>query len=345
MSEQDSLPYLRQSERSTFKRCPQRWSWAYLEGLVPATADRGARWFGTGIHLCFAEWYVPGVERGRPLAETWAQFTKDSHETIKAQAASDEEVATFEDAQALGFSLLERYQEAYGTDPHWEVVNPEQRFAVKIPDPSNPKKALATNVGTFDLVVRDLNDGHIKMVDHKTAGTILYRHLVLDDQAGSYIAMATHVLRRKGVLGPREAVNGMEYNFVRKGKADDRPRNAQGLALNKDGTISKRQPTENFKRFYVPRTPKERKNQIIRIGSEVKVMNAYREGKLPLIKNPTKDCPWDCDFFDLCEMDEAGGDIADYKRMAFRKQDPYHDHREGAANSKTSVAADKERKS
>ncbi len=119
------------------------------------------------------------------------------------------------------------------------------------------------------------------------------------------------------------------------------------LAEQWDATIygdpSKVQPVPNLKRFYVGRTPKERNAQIRRVGAEVIIMDAFRDGKLPLIKNPTKDCTWDCHFFDMCEIDEAGGDIEGFKDKAYIRQDPYADHRQGAQNSKSTVAADSEK--
>lgn len=316
--------------------------WAWREGLVPVTEDRGARWFGTGMHLCFAEWYVPGMKRGRPLEETWDQFTKDSYETIRTQVVddNDEHVTTYEDARELGFDMIRQYRRMYGDDPHWEVLVPEKRFAVLIPKRERLTEAIARFVGTWDLVVRDLNDGKVKIVDHKNVGTIKTKHLTIDEQKGSYISMGTFYLRQEGILGSKESIRGMEYNFLRKAKRDIRPEDELGQKLNKDGSVSKRQPTPNFLRHFEGMSPRQRNNQILRISAEVEVMNMVRSGELPVLKTPTERCPYDCDFFDLCEMHEEGVDISEYKRMAFRRRDPYFDHREGADNSKVSVTAD-----
>ena len=72
-------------------------------------------------------------------------------------------------------------------------------------------------------------------------------------------------------------------------------------------------------------------------------MHAIRGGLLPITKAPGDHCAW-CDFRDLCDVDEQGGDVEDYAKAAFRRRDPYADHRIGAANSKTSVKADTEAK-
>lgn len=332
-----------------------------------------------------AEWYIPGLKRGRHPLETWEEFTKDSYEVIRVDSDFGEEAeAAYVDAKDLGTSMLEMYLEEYGLDDHLEVIAPEQRFKVLIPDPTNPQIAIAENVGTFDAVVRNHRSGHVEMMDHKTCKGFEFRHLTIDDQGGSYCALATHALREQGLIKPKESVRGIMYNFLRKQMRDTRPRNAEGLYLNKPkkehyaaalaevtagderswmkstlkvlqeesesrklvvgGDVSKVQPKPIFLRHFVERTKAERNKQITRIGTEVQIMNRFRSGELPLYKNPTKDCPWECDFFELCELDEANGDVADLRKHMFKRQDPYHDHRDGADNSKTSVKNDQERK-
>jgi hypothetical protein len=199
-------------------------------------------------------------------------------------------------------------------------------------------------------------------------------------------------LREAGILGPKEAVSGIIYNFLRKARRDTRPENAEGFKLNKPekkhyaealaqhygqfdghpdwkdperlmkktlyllqnlahdcglvvgGEVSKVQPKPIFYRHEVTRTARERNRQIERIGAEVQIMNLFRDGTLSITKNPTKDCPWQCDYFDMCELDETNGDVEDLKKMMYAVRDPYADHREGAENSKTSVTADAHRK-
>lgn len=384
------LPLLRQSERTSFRRCTQAWWWGYREGLTPRKIDSGAAWFGTGIHLVLAEWYIPGVKRGRDMLETWEEYTRGSYETIRVQPDfGEEEFANYEDARMLGEDMIRQYIEKYGTDDRWEVIAVEKRFSVLIPHPNRAvRRAIANNVGTFDLVIRDRATGRIYIVDHKTCKAFEYMHLTIDDQGGSYVSVGTHFLRQEGLIGEKEVVRGIQYNFLRKQKKDVRPENSQGEKLNKPekkhyakalslddvnwegedkteaeymkmtlaklqeeaedrelvvgGEVSKNQPQPNLYRHVVDRTTRERNRQITRIGTEVSIMNKFRSGKLPLYKNPTKDCTWQCDFFELCELDEKSGDVEDLKKMMYTTRDPYMDHREGAENSKTSAQANKE---
>lgn len=379
------LPLLRTSERSALKRCPQRWWWAYREGLRPTGAPKQPLWFGTGIHLALAEWYIPGRERGRNPKDTFAEYAKDSHELVRTSSTwrGDPE-DEFTNALELGIDMFDGYLKEYGRDDHWEVIAPEQTFAVLIPGNDESRNPVADYRGTFDGVYFDLEDRKYYVMEHKSAAQLGVSHLPLDDQAGSYFAIATHLLRQLGLIPPKATLAGVHYNFLIKKKQDKRPRDLDGRYHNKPqkahyieqmiaasseweqpytlaelkkmkvdelaaecaaenvevwGEVSKVQPPKPFYREKVMRTTKERNSQILRIADEVAHMNAYRDGMLPLIKNPTKDCAWDCDFFELCKVHEAGGDVEDYKRMGFKTEDPYADHRDNAENSKKSVAA------
>jgi len=205
--------------------------------------------------------------------------------------------------------------------------------------------------------------------DHKTAKQITTSHLSLDDQAGAYWAIASDVLAHQGLIKPGMKLDGILYNFLRKTIPDDRPTNVDGEATNKPtkqqyiaafpkdvqdwaqdkkttladlvrmaneygiivlGDVSKTQPTPMFVRETVVRTRNERRTQIQRIQGEALLAEKYRTRELPLIKNPTKDCSWDCSFFSMCELHEAGGDWQEYRDAVYKKTDPYANHRKAA---------------
>lgn len=382
----DNLPMLRTSERAALKRCPQRWWWAYRMGLRKAGQAAQPLWFGTGIHLALAEWYVPGLVRGREPEETWAEYCKGHFEMVRTSSRyrGDEE-DEWTDALELGTAMLKGYRENYGTDENWEVIAPEQRFSLLVPSRKNLARAVAHLVGTFDGVYRDLADGKIYLMEHKSAAQIITSHLPMDPQGTSYIAAATHICRELGLIGPKERIAGIMYNFLGKKKPSPRLRDELGqyrnqplkqhfidaifasgetpmtdkplekltvaklkdvadhLGLTVYGEVSKVQPEDPFRRELVTRTPREVNNAIGQIADEVRIMNLYRQDKLPLLKNPTKDCSWDCEFFDLCLVDNQGGDTDGLIEMLFNVQNPYQDHLDGAGNSKESVAASRKK--
>lgn len=376
------LPLLRQSERSAFKRCNWAWYQEYVLRYRPIAEPYGsAAEFGTLIHVALAEFYRPGgiKSRGPHPSETFAKLAADTVAAVKTtDFTDDEQVAKWEDFEVLGQFLMDEYIKEYQGDPSWHILDPERRFDVVIPDVRHKPlvsekgkrgyRPIVTLVGTFDLCYRDLEDNKVKMVDHKTAAQLVTHHLQLDEQASTYIAVATTALRHQGLIGPKEAVTGMVYNFIHKVKPFKEPLKSHYIdALEEElidevelpngkivpvGKLLKeklkeiceeqgievkgeRTDAQLFLRYEVDRTFKERQRQIVRISEEARVMDLVRTGQLPLIKTPQKDCNW-CKFFDICELDEAGDDdaVQYFRENTMKKIDPYHDHRDGVANSK-----------
>lgn len=379
-----TTPILRTSERKAFKRCQWRWWMGYREGFKPIGAESTPLWFGTGVHLAFAEWYVPGVKRGIHPAETWRTYAADALRSVKVADATEERVAEYEDGAALGERLMDEYVKYWGQDGSWDFIQAEQTFTLPVPWPKNDRQSayvvdkdsglLVEYKGTYDGVYRDLVDGRIKLLETKTAKSIQMGHLSIDDQAGSYWAVATATLRAQGLIRSDESIHGINYNFVRKGLPDERPRDAQGYFTNKPvkadyvkkllgvmagagpadekallkktipeleamarvykltvlGERSKQQTAPIFQREEIHRTGAERATQLRRIQDEAVQMQLVRDGTVALTKNPTWSCHRDCDFHSICELDERGGDYRALAKVAFRREDPYADHRKSA---------------
>ena len=371
----EELIHLRTSERRSFKRCPKRWWWSNVEGLAP-TKPSMALWFGSGIHEALAEYYQRGVVRHASQAlevwEAWCDEGDADGEFLPADEMGEEWV----EARALGLQMLMGYHERFGGDPDWDVVATEQSFqvTVRLDDGS-----IVEYDGTFDGVYRSKSSGKFRLMEHKTCKAMPnFSHLVLDDQAGSYWAVAPTILRHQGIFGARDRLWGITYNYLRKALPDDRPQNADGHYTNKPvkadyiaalqengigfvessaakggpvaldkatlkdlasaasfaqlevlGEVSKNQPPPLFERRDIRRTTSERRTQVQRIKDEALSMNAMRSGRLPLYKNPTMDCSWDCAFFDLCSLDEQGDSEGadEFKQKVYRVVDPYAAHR------------------
>lgn len=325
-------PIIRTSERSSFKRCPQQWWWAYREGLRGKSKPADALWFGIGIHEALAIWYGEAFDRGAEPWKTWDDWVGDEIRFIKANFATHDrewfEEPVYEEAASLGASMMRAYIREYGDDINLEVIAIEQPFEVDIVDHD---EVLATFKSRFDGVAIDHESGEIVLLEHKTAGTIRTGHLELDDQAGSYFAVATIVLRNEGVIGPKENISGILYNFLRKSKPDPRPRNERGAYLNKDGSVSKVQPARAFHREIIDRTPREVNQQIRRITDEVVLMNKMRTGELPVTKTVTYMCTF-CQFFTMCKLHERGGNAwKEFRDAQYVVVNPYEDPRKSAS--------------
>lgn len=385
------VPRIRTSERKDFKRCQQRWQWAWRQGLKPKYEKPGPRWFGIGMHLALQHRYqYKGTKRGKNPIKVWRDFVGDTQAVVFGDNY-DTDRDDFISAKELGEIMLDGYLAKYGTDDRWHVLSAEQTFEIPIPDPRGAEcptcqgtgggvigecircagrgriiSPLALYNGTFDLVALDQEtDNSLWLWDHKNMKAITTTHLPLDDQAGSYWAVAADVLLAQKLIEPGMVLDGILYNFLRKAKPDTRPKNAEGLATNKPqkshygdaltaaglspvgtlpvltkraedaglvvlGDVSKVQPSPNFHRETVWRTRAERRTQIVRIQQEALQMERLR-GKNRIdqpTKNPTKDCSWDCDFFTMCQLHEAGDDWKEFRDSAFIKEDPYAAHRD-----------------
>jgi hypothetical protein len=224
------LPTLRTSERRLFKECPWAWYMAYRMGYSPKAIQADAAWFGIGVHEALAQWYKKGKRRGIHPAEFFDDWVGDEIGFAKTWLDDEFEEAVWYDARDLGVAMLEAYVERYGKDPQWHILSTEQPFQITITDHGEP---VAIFKSRWDGVARDLATGKIILLEHKTASQIVTAHLENDDQGGSYFAVAGHLLRKAGVLKRGEEIEMIVYNFLRKSKPDERPRDEDGLYHNK----------------------------------------------------------------------------------------------------------------
>lgn len=324
--------FLRTVERATWKRCRQRWYWLFVDRLQPIRSANPLR-FGFLTHEALAHWYIPGTVRGRHPAETFLELydemLREADEAFDfGMKDEDEEWA---DARTLGEEMLTNYVDEYGNEPHIEIISSEFPFQIDVPDKFG--RYLTTYAGKMDAVARNLNTGDLFLFEHKTTKAISTGHLPLDEQAGSYWAFAPIVLRHLGILKPKEPLRYILYNFLRKGKKDLRPQNEYGQYLNKNGTISKRQPSKLFDRYPVYRDAADRANLVYRVRAEAWEINRARNGKVPIYKNPQMGCAGamgesKCPFYDMCCLHESGAEWQEMIDLEYKRWDPYEDHQD-----------------
>lgn len=237
----DGIVHIRNSERGTLNKCPQRWWWAWREGLRPKETGK-ALWFGSAIHEALADYYRPGTKRSKDFIDVFRHYCDMEAEYIRTNVGDiDEE--KWVDARTLGESMLLGYHKHYGGDRKWDVIATEQSFEVAIPIPRHPHPAVRKVLkqygphfllnGTFDGVYIDLADRkRRKLMEHKTAGSI-WEPYVMDNQTGTYWMVAGTVGRSQGWLGKGEQIREITYNFLRKSLPDTRPTDPQGYVTNK----------------------------------------------------------------------------------------------------------------
>lgn len=264
----------------------------------------------------------------------------------------------------LAVAMLEGYVAEYGADEQYEVIAPEMTYQIDITDIL--RRHLFTAVGTFDGLLRDLFTGKLIFIEHKTGSGLdpFGAPTTLDEQSGSYLAFGNLFLREKGLLAPNEEVDYVLFNRLKKAFPSTGPFNSEGLKVNKPkkevlvtmmkefgrpiakgmtvdqmifdiwgvmpnvydlGEVSKRQPGPLFKRELVYRGHAEQVAIITRFGQEAREMAAARDGRMATYKNPDRHCSW-CEFRDLCELHEAGGDWKGMAKAMYQRWDPYAAH-------------------
>jgi Zierdtviridae exonuclease len=271
------------------------------------------------VHSALAAYYVPGWERGPHPVSTWDILWAEN----PLDGGQYDEEGTRLESYELGVSLLDEYVEHYGKEAHLRIVAPEMSFAIDVLDKKG--NYLVTYVGTIDGVYYDSSNNRYYLFEHKTGkSTELVRIISgYGEQGLNYWWAANIWLHHMELMPPDQYIHGVTFNMLRKANIDERPKDENGYALNKDGSISKRQPKPRLSRQTFDLGYNMLDVAQRRLRMEAWEQEQVRQGKLPIYKNPTKDCSWDCQFFAACEIHELGGDYEAVFDMDFTTWDPY----------------------
>lgn len=229
-----TIPLIRTSERGTFKSCPWLWYHSWVLGFTTRRVPTWS-WFGTAWHKAMEARYPIGRKRGS-LADMIDAFKEAVGEEQRRVWTNDGEIDEEEvvDGLELGVAMLQAYVEHWGRDQHWQVLHTEQPFQIDVPHPVTGR-IIAVYCGTWDLAIWDLQDKVFRIVDHKTrkAFKLDWSFYDLNDQGGSYLWVGKEVLVHKGILKPKDVIDGIVFNMAKKTMPDVRPRDNSGVAYNK----------------------------------------------------------------------------------------------------------------
>lgn len=319
------LPLIRHSERVDYKRCPKKWYWHWRMGLFPKTINFGALVLGTWTHAALAGWYGQKNREGLSLP-AWFEHAADASIAL-ATNVPDYVLEEAEEARGLGLAMVTAYQAKYGADEGINVMAVELPLEYPITDEND--NVIAQHKLKPDMVYSDrYND--VWLMEHKTAKQIRLEHLPIDDQARPYAAMAEVAMRKQGLLKKGQQFKGVMYNFLRKALPDERATNEKGQALNKNGTVSARQPTPVFVRHPVVLSRKAKQIALMRLRVETMLVtsmaDAVRSKRIDpfaIPKTPHSSCPKLCQYFAMCVVEEQGGDIKTMQQTMYTRQNPY----------------------
>lgn len=327
--ESRTLPVVTRSERVDSKRCEWKWYQIWRRGLVPKSKTFGALDLGEWLHAALADWYS-APDRSVDLSFIFNLHADVAVAKAVTTGAPEHIIEKAEELAALGENMMQAYQKNYDTDYDVMVIRAEVPLEFSFPDHTG--RVTALHKLKPDLVYRSRRNLGVWLMEHKSAASIRTEHLVIDDQARPYGAMAERALRKLGLITPREELKGIMYNYMRKGLSDERPTNDAGKALNKNGQVSARQPAALFVRKPILMTrPAKRitlervRRETINITTLATAIRANPGEHWPerLSKTPHYSCPKFCPVFALCEADENGADTTELERGLFDRRDPY----------------------
>lgn len=320
-----SLPRVRSGERMDYKRCRKKWYWRWRRGLRPRAHRFGPLELGTWLHEALAVWYGEG--RKTPLYLHFVAQAELAISLAMAGNAPEHIIDKAEELAVLGEAMCKAYERYWQGDPNVRVIAAEVALEFTIPDDDG--RIIAKHMLKPDLVFADEHDD-VWLMEHKSAAQVSTEHLAIDDQARPYGAMAERSLRRLGHVRKGQRFRGIMYNFLRKALPDERETNAEGKYLNKNGSVSKKQPPPLFVRKPITMTRAEKVLTLQRVQREtIEITNVtmgLRSGQINpahLMKTPHKSCPKTCDFWAMCVEEEKGTDIRDMERMMYIREDPY----------------------
>jgi len=325
------IPRVRSHEIMDYKRCPTKWYWHWRMGLVPTAVSFGALDLGTWVHEAFATWYQPGLRRQGDLRDLLADAAQSAMIEAKRAGAPDYQLEKADQLAALGEAMMVGYTDHYGDDPTVEVLATELPLDFIIPGyeawPGVPRVRYMFKP---DMVYRDLLNGGAWLMENKTAASIRTEHLPIDGQARPYGVFAARALTKLGIIADPSEFKGIMYNYLRKAVPDARPVNDKGQALNKNGTVSAKQPAASFLRKPVILTRKAKVRTLERLRADAvevagmaAMIRADPAAAERLSITPHHSCPKFCDYFTMCVERENGNDITQLRRSMFKRVDPY----------------------
>lgn len=212
---------------------------------------------------------------------------KGQRRGLVGHAALAEFYRTYDPAKALQvakdelFNLEQQYQEDYESD--WEILSVVlPRYFNWANDNDKFDKTLAVEtkfelnvvghplIGYIDGIVQ--RQGANWLLEHKFMQQASTQHVDLDPQVSIYMLAAY-----KLGYNPR----GTMYNIIRMA----------------EGGIAEREPVL---RSYVYRNIEGIDLIEYELGRQLEDMQKFHEGGVPIYRNPTKDCHWDCPFYNVC---------------------------------------------
>ena len=211
-----------------------------------------------------------GQRKGSVGHASLAEWYKTGDEDKAIQVASDKlfeyeqkESADLSEEWYLIAEVLKRYFEWSRNNDRFKVLEVEQKYVFQIGD--------SKVVSIIDGIVEDV--GGIWLLEHKFLSRVNLSNIDLDPQLSMYFLAA----KKMGYK-----VAGALYNVIRMGD--------KGIALT--DPVVRRPVYRNPEGLAVIEMELERQ--------ALEMTRVHEKEDIPIYRNPTKDCTWDCGFYKVC---------------------------------------------
>ena len=170
------LPVITNSQMKCFRRCAREHQITYTLG-IRTTQEPEALRFGSLAHVGLEAWWKGAAETRLAAAlEAMRGAAVDEYELARASV------------------LLRGYDARWGRES-FEVLSVEQEFRAPLVNPESGAASRTYELGgKLDVVARDLSDGRVKLIEHKTTsedigtGSNYWMRLTIDPQISTYFA-------------------------------------------------------------------------------------------------------------------------------------------------------------
>lgn len=264
---------------------------------------------GNRVHEALATYYAGEWNREAALQTYKEAAQADVDTTLATDPFADTKKLMSE--LELGQIMLEGYfdwVEETGADEMLEVIAPE----TAIEAPLEVEGDQVHLRGKLDVRVRRKFDGARMFVDHKTVASLdqFNKTAPMEQQFLTYQLLER--LEAWAIGGDTgERADGGIYNLLRKVKR----------------TAQAKPPF--YDRIEVRHNDLELRNYYVRVHGIVRqVLNAERalvqgtQHHYVVPPNPTRDCTWDCPFFNVCPMFDDGSRAEDFLNAYYVQIDP-----------------------
>lgn len=320
------------SEAKTARRCQRKWWLTYYRDIAPKIeSPLGAAAIGGRIHRALQYMYVAdGKTAFDPrealevlIIQDWTAVTTKFNEAgIELSIELRKKFSAEADLERAMISGYVQWLVESGEDSELKIIAAETYVEADITeDADHPTKL----IGKLDVRTQRRRDNVRLFMDHKTVPEFSrpVQLLPIDTQMLHY-----HLLEFLSTEEGAQRCDGALYNMLKKSKRTERA------------------TPPFYKRVEVRHNQLELDNyktQLLSTVGRIHAMTrALDEGQLHhsvAPPNPTRDCTWDCPFFQICPMFNDGSRVEDMIKQYFTQADPLSYYRDPAMISATADVA------